>query len=139
MQAHVAQCQHLNQAGRLQAEEARTNEIGKLGILGIRGDAVQLAQLGEVELLQGERQLHGVQRVAFVLVIEFGLRQQDAVQLHAAAAPVLLHHQLLRVLPLLLAALPVRTQRRRRPTCQHLDAGELCMHALGVMGPAYPV
>lgn len=44
--------------------QRHTYEVGELAVRGLSGDAPQLAQLGEVELLQAQRQLHCIQRLA---------------------------------------------------------------------------
>ena len=71
----------------LLSKEAALNEVAHLGVPSGISDVVKGAELLEVELLEAEGQLHGVEGIALVLrAAKLHLRHHDVGKLHAAAA-----------------------------------------------------
>mmetsp|Transcript_13140 Transcript_13140/g.32143 ORF Transcript_13140/g.32143 Transcript_13140/m.32143 type:complete len:261 (-) Transcript_13140:175-957(-) len=105
--AHAAQLAHvlghLLHRLHLLAQQLALHKVGHGRVAVLVRDLVQLAQLLEVELLQRQRHLHGVQRVALVGVVEIDVGHHDRLQLDAPAALVLVRHEQLGVLALLVA------------------------------------
>mmetsp|Transcript_16886 Transcript_16886/g.32336 ORF Transcript_16886/g.32336 Transcript_16886/m.32336 type:complete len:226 (+) Transcript_16886:377-1054(+) len=89
--------------------------IRELRVVRLFCDLVQGKQLFVVELFERESKLHGVQRVPLVCVSKVHVRHHDGLELHLAAAGVLVLHHHLRVLALLRAGiLEVLSQARQR-------------------------
>mmetsp|Transcript_14751 Transcript_14751/g.37907 ORF Transcript_14751/g.37907 Transcript_14751/m.37907 type:complete len:201 (+) Transcript_14751:313-915(+) len=99
---------HLLHGIDLIREQLALHKVAHLRVVVLVGDVVQGAQLLEVELLQAQRQLHCIERVALVAVAraaKLGHGRQDALKLHAATALVLVLHEQLGMAALLLGVL----------------------------------
>mmetsp|Transcript_6379 Transcript_6379/g.11980 ORF Transcript_6379/g.11980 Transcript_6379/m.11980 type:complete len:248 (-) Transcript_6379:139-882(-) len=101
--------------------------IRELRVVRLLRNLVQGKQLFVVELFERESKLHGVQRVPLVCVSKVHVRHHDGLELHLAAAGVLVLHHHLRVLALLRAGfLEVLGQARQR----HVVAVEVGKHGV---------